>query len=201
MVQYWQVLNLDRRELLGQEPRGEIADILLSGVPDALVSHLRVEEAQRGRWAGNRIVVVSDRAVEYPEGMLTAQEQEEVEDMYLDEKGEGEYDEDDPAPTLYAFAEEWYTAVTAENGPGRAGKEWHLRNLSKKEYVRSDGVAGLGQAVVVSTCWTNEEEAGVRAGQWAGDRLEIREAGAEPEAGWADISAEVGRAMAVMSAE
>ncbi|KAF8632085.1 hypothetical protein AX15_002061 [Amanita polypyramis BW_CC] len=265
MVQYWQVINLDKREALGQEPSGELADIVLSSTPDALffqLVHISAAargasdrndntasvnanpnanaNARRGSWAGDRIVVISDYALTYPEGMLTQKERDEVEDMYLDE--EDEYDDEDPAPTLYAYAEEWYPIVPAEFvreegtlfGPKTtvagdesadrgAGAVWHLRNLTKKEYVRSDAVAsacpekvrerfgkvvapGLGHALVVCGCWTSEVEVfgkeEIGQGTWAGGQIEIRLAGEVQEEvlvdGWKDVSEQVVRKLAAV---
>ena len=204
MVQYWQVLNLDKRQTLGQESWGEMKDIMMSGTPEALVEQLRAGKS--GSWARDRIVIVSDYALTYPEGMLTPRERDEVEDMYLE--GEGEYDDDDPAPTLYGFAEEWYKAVPVTFGEAGAGVEY-LLNASKKEYVRSDAVAGvvpadvkargasgLGHAAMVWASWTSEaEDLGgqvVGAGSWAGDRLEIA---ANVERGWTDISERVANSL------
>lgn len=201
MVQYWQVLNLDKRQTLGQESWGEMKDIMMSGTPEALVDQLRAGKS--GSWARDRIVIVSDYALTYPEGMLTPGERDEVEDMYL-EGEEGEYDDDDPAPTLYAFAEEWYKAVPVAFGEAGAGVEY-LRNATKKEYVRSDAVAkvvpadvkargagGLGHAVIVLASWTSEAEyvgsEAVGTGSWAGDRFEI---GGDVGHGWTDISERV----------
>ena len=311
MVQYWQVLNLDKRETLGQDAWGEMHDIVIGGAPDVLVYQLAaggaadaLRKATRdsasdfipndanttttdtasaiqtvspsvgssvtlGSWSGDRIVIISDYALTYPQGMLSPSEMDEIEDMYLDsEDGDGEYDEDDPAPTLYAFAEEWYSAVpmqlpavvgaraaqampqqiveghekdhqtTGQNdkqgdvkgemkdakgaqrdhqhggggGGGVVGGSYHLRNLTKKEYVRSDAIGavfperiaavasavghrqsqskqpapGLGHALVVLGCWTSEVEryAGreVGEGQWAGDKIEVRLASEASEA-------------------
>lgn len=207
MIQYWQVLNLDKRETLGQEPWGELGDIMSSGTPESLVSQLAES------WAGNRIVIVSDYAFSYPEGLLTPRELDEVEDMYLDDK-DLEYDDEDPAPTLYAFAEEWYKAVPVKI-PASGGSEGvrYLRNLNKKEYVRSDVVAGecpggikekgvesgLGHVVVMMACLTDEEEEiggeKVGNGSWAGDRLEITVGEDGGERGWRDVSERVSESL------
>ena len=223
MVQYWQILNLDKREALGQEPWGELRDIMLSSMPDALFFQLVRAGANdphpvadaNAKWAGDRIVVISDYALTYPEGMLTQTERDEVEDMYLDSE-EGDYEDEDPAPTLYGFAEEWYSAIPLGyvRGEEGAGRVWHLRNLTKKEYVRSDAVAavcpekakerfapGLGHALVVCGCWTDEVEVFAKEemgqGSWAGCRVEIRPAGDEPD-GWKDVSEQVGRKLAAV---
>jgi hypothetical protein len=204
MVQYWQVLNLDKRQTLGQESWGEMKDIMMSGTPEALVDQLRA--SKNGSWARDRIVIISDYALSYPEGMLTPGERDEVEDMYLEGEGEGEYDDDDPAPTLYAFAEEWYKAVPVAFGEAGTGVEY-LRNATKKEYVRSDAVAavvpagvkaqgagGLGHAAIVWASWTSDVEhvgsEAVGGGSWAGDRLEIA---GDVGRGWTDISERVAK--------
>lgn len=205
MVQYWQVLNLDKRQTLGQESWGEMRDIMMSGTPEALASQLRA--AKSGSWAGDRIVIISDYALTYPEGMLTPRERDEVEDMYLD--GEGDYDDDDPAPTLYAFAEEWYAGVPVAFGEAGTGAEY-LLNATKKEYVRSaalaevvpagvkaQGAGGLGHVAVVWACWTDDAEdvggEAVGAGPWAGDRLEIAK---DVNREWTDISDRVAQRLA-----
>ncbi|KAF8344569.1 hypothetical protein F5887DRAFT_970580 [Amanita rubescens] len=201
-IQYWKALNLDKRETLGKEPWGEFSDIMLSGTPESLVSQLL------GDWSGNRIVICSDYAFSFPDGLLTPREMDEVEDMYL-EDGEMEYDDDDPAPTLYAFAEESYKVVVVpvKIPPTTSeGVKYYLRNLDKKQYVRSDVVAkecpeevkekggesGLGHVVVIMACLTDEEEEiggeKVGNGSWAGDRLEITE---ESSVGWRDVSEQV----------
>jgi len=265
VTQYWQVLNLDRRETLGQDSWGEMHDILQSTAPDGLIYQLIATEDRGskslddisvvagvkrnsldnpsnpnnipsnppsnlpfinppndatapGSWSTDRIVTISDYALSYPDGMLTLSEMDEIEDMYLDDSEDDEYEEGDPAPTLYSFAEEWYGAVpikflacgdVALVGPSGGGKEseeqgrdpkekkgqeeqgkqeqeqeqpiLHLRNLTKKQYVRSDAITricperiisqagevatnlkpiapGLGHALVVLTCWTSEVE-------------------------------------------
>ncbi|KAF8334398.1 hypothetical protein F5887DRAFT_991566 [Amanita rubescens] len=204
-IQYWKALNLDKRETLGKEPWGEFSDIMLSGTPESLVSQLL------GDWSGNRIVICSDYAFSFPDGLLTPREMDEVEDMYL-EDGEMEYDDDDPAPTLYAFAEESYKVVVVpvKIPTTSKGVKYYLRNLDKKQYVRSDvvvkecpdgvkekgGESGLGHVVVIMACLTDEEEEiggeKVGNGSWAGDRLEITEAESRSESGgWRDVSEQV----------
>ena len=179
---------------------------MLSGTPESLVSQLSDSES----WAGNRIVICSDYALSFPDGLLTPSEMDEVEDMYLEDRDlEMEYDDDDPAPTLYAFAQEWYKAVSVKIPNPTSGSEGvrYLRNLDKKQYVRSDAVAGecpgevkekgaesgLGHVVVIMACLTDEEEeiGGEKFGDgsWAGDRLEIT--GSSGERGWRDVSEQV----------
>jgi hypothetical protein len=206
-IQYWKALNLDKRETLGKESWGEFGDIMLSGTPESLVSQLLSDSAQS--WSGNRIVICSDYAFSFPDGLLTPREMDEVEDMYLEDR-EMEYDDDDPAPTLYAFAEERYEVVVPVKMPTTTseGVKYYLRNLDKKQYVRSDAVAkecpagvkekggesGLGHVVVIMACLTDEEEEiggeKVGNGSWAGDRLEIREE-ISRESGWRDVSEQV----------
>ncbi|KAF8636835.1 hypothetical protein AX17_003227 [Amanita inopinata Kibby_2008] len=229
MVQYWQLINLDRRETLGQW--GELSDIMSSPIPDAAFLYLAAD-TRRGSWAGGRIVCIGDYAITYPKGMLTHRELEEIEDMYLDEDNSEEgYEDDDPAPTLYAFAEEWYSdqpmsladphSLDGESEyPER--KVWHLRNLNRREYVRSDALGlmcperasanskvapGLCHALLACVCWSTEKERfGSRKdgevemgqGKWAGDRIEICLANAvnDEEEGWKDISPQVSRQLA-----
>ncbi|KAM6496566.1 hypothetical protein JOM56_007039 [Amanita muscaria] len=268
VTQYWQVLNLDRRETLGQDPWGEMHDILQSAAPDGLIYQLiatddrgskplddislvtgtklnsldnptdpnnppsnlsfidpRNDATGPGGWSTDRIVTISDYALTYPDGLLTKSEMDEIEDMYLDDSEDEEYEEGDPAPTLYSFAEEWYGAVPvkflarADVGPsagseeqGRDPKEdkgqgqeqpvLHLRNLAKKQYVRSDVITricperitsqagevdlkpvapGLGHALVVLTCWTSEVE--IRVVKKGSDKKDKEE--------WKDVSEEV----------
>ncbi len=95
---------------------------------------------------------------------------------------------------------------------------WILCNLSKREYVRADAIAGikdeveakqstpffrrrisLGQALLSRICWSSDRSTNLlyrgdlHAGPWAGDRFEVttmdRMQGAESQ--WKDISEEV----------
>lgn len=298
VTQYWQVLNLDRRETLGQDSWGEMHDILQSAAPDGLIYQLiatddrsskplddislvtgtklnsldnptdpnnnppsnlsfidpRNDATGPGGWSTDRIIIISDYALTYPDGLLTKSEMDEIEDMYLDDSEDEEYEEGDPAPTLYSFAEEWYGVVPVKflaRGDVAGGKEseeqgrgpkedkgreeqeqeqpiLHLRNLAKKQYVRSDVITricperitsqvadlkpvapGLGHALVVLTCWTSEveifgeevDEVEVGKGTWAGDRIEIRvvKKGSDKEKEeWKDVSEEVASVLDVV---
>ncbi|PFH50989.1 hypothetical protein AMATHDRAFT_59854 [Amanita thiersii Skay4041] len=202
MLQYWQLLNLDKRETLGQ--CGDFPEFLASpSTPDAILPLFASNMLSHpSSWAGDRVICISDYAITYPKGLLTDKELDEIEDMYLDEDNGDEYAGDDPAPTLFSFAEEWYFLRQSHlSGPsgsqnqfrkGGIGKDakkaWYLRNLTKKEYVRSDllgdcpqlpwqtdsdpsqsnseerstnsnnAIRGLCQALLLCTSWSSELE-------------------------------------------
>ncbi|KAF2967267.1 hypothetical protein GQX73_g6324 [Xylaria multiplex] len=95
---------------------------------------------------------------------------------------------------------------------------WILRNLTTKEFVRSEAIAvkpeyvwgphihriGFGEVLVIRTCWSGsrtaaplDSETGSPLGVWAGHRFDIttlaKHASETDSSGWSDVSGEVRR--------
>lgn len=89
MGQYWQVINLDKRQTQGHW--GKLGECLFDDSPNTLVPFLKqaIDTAPNATnsseipfektWAGDRIVCLGDYHEDLPAGVLIASEQEELE--------------------------------------------------------------------------------------------------------------------------
>ena len=149
MGQYWQVINLDKKQTFGFW--GKLGEFLFDGTPTGVALYLvPVDSNSDGTdnfygvkagnvWAGDRIICIGDysRAEDSPEGMLTTREFDE-----LTELGEGE-GEDFVPMNLCSFAASYFNKVPYLDCyvPPQTGQV--LRNLSKRVYVRDDALEPL----------------------------------------------------------
>ena len=225
MGQYWQVVNLDKRETPSVGHWGKLGECLFDSSPDVLVPLLKqpFDEDPHATnsdsalppeqsWAGDRIICLGDYHEDLPDGILSISEQEE-----LDRADEGE------KMTLYAFAREHYQSVDGISAFNRAqlsGGHWILRNLSKYEYVREEAVKvasmegtadifsseiGFGQVLLSRICWSTDDSCAmcydkdIHRGVWAGDRFDITTINqvVVKDSGkqWTDVSDEVEKEM------
>lgn len=97
-----------------------------------------------------------------------------------------------------------------------SAQSWILRNLTTKEYVRSEAIAikpehirgpfidgiGFGEVVLSRICWSRDDHTGmayqgkIRQGVWAGHKFDITTIGRHQkdqpgESEWKDVSVEV----------
>jgi hypothetical protein len=214
MGQYWQLINLDKRQTFGHW--GKLLEFIHSSEPSTVVPYLTipitalpasVENSHLiGSWAGDRIICVGDYVDSYlPDGMLTEDE--------INEAGE---------KNVYEVARE-YTEVTSFDLPRLPDafghdRVWVLRNLSKREFVRNNalgdkttnilgpagGDPGLGDALLSRICWSSDPSGSkdlcddITYGVWAGDRFDIQPIDTvENEDDWKDVSEEVAEDVAV----
>ncbi|KAI1383388.1 uncharacterized protein F4822DRAFT_434509 [Hypoxylon trugodes] len=86
---------------------------------------------------------------------------------------------------------------------------WILRNLTKREFVRSEAIAlkpeyvrgpvielvGFGEALLSRICWSSNPDVAIDRGPWAGHRFDIitlsRHAATTRKEDWIDVSEEV----------
>jgi hypothetical protein len=221
MGQYWQVINLDKRQTRGHW--GKLGECLLDGSPNTLVPLLKQDATDHSRssaippektWAADRIICLGDYHEDLPAGMLTTSEQEELENTGDEEDG----------MELYSFADDQYQYVDGIDGCNRLeqnGQNLVLRNLSKHEYVREEaikvnsfdrggnsypiGEIGLGQVVLSRICWSTDDSCAMRyeedihRGVWAGNRFDITTIDqfklVDGEQEWKDVSDEVAKEM------
>jgi hypothetical protein len=193
MGQYWKLINLDKHQTFGHW--GKLGEFIPSSRPSQLVPYLTIPLSELpdtvenvhlvGSWAGDRIICVGDYLYhrDRPLGLFT---EDEIRDAGVN--------------SMYKMAEE-YATVTPVQLPPLADvfghdRVWVLRNLSKREYVRIDGVGtaldkifgpvvargypGLGPAVLSRICWSSDSSGskhlcrGITRGVWAGDRFDIQ---------------------------
>ncbi|KAL1633269.1 hypothetical protein SLS58_011158 [Diplodia intermedia] len=215
-------------------------NIGLGRIRDYIMSHL-------GTWADERIVCVGNGVpdADYPPAMYTDDERaryrEQLDEMNLWEFHEyeefihvGRVDVPDTfyrqlkrpdtasdLPQLGSYA----SCVLAEARPDLRSfypvdQPWILRNLTTKEYVRSEAIAlkpehihgphidhiGFGEVVMSRICWTADgaeigmEPGNIRRGVWAGHRFDIttlaRHNKETKKDDWRDISKEVAEELA-----
>lgn len=153
MGQYWQVINLDKRQTLGDWYK--LGECLFDTTPDVLVGLLEqpiASEASLDRhshssslvekfWIGDRIICLGDYHEDLPIGLLSQSEQAELDKAELDEAELNEAGDSDGGNgmNLFLFAENKYYKpeyryhdhILTKNSQLRV-----LRNLSKHEYVR-----------------------------------------------------------------
>ncbi|OJD29702.1 f-box domain containing protein [Diplodia corticola] len=215
-------------------------NIGLGRIRDYIMSHL-------GTWAGERIVCVGEgvHVGDYPPAMYTDDERvrnrEQLDEMTLWEFQECEgfnqvvrvrvpdtfyrqLKHPDTASSLRQLGS-YASCVLAEARPDLRSfypddQPWILRNLTTKEYVRSEAIAlepehihgphidyiGFGEVLVSRICWTADgttigmESKNIRRGVWAGHRFDIttlaRHNKETKKGDWRDISKEVAEELA-----
>ena len=202
MGQYWQLINLDKRQTFGIW--GKFEQYLFDSDPDRIVPYLILpslsevclDSSSQERflqaikavsWAGDRIIYIGDGIeAPYPLGMLSDIEEKETEEKTPYGNQE-----------LWEVAEKYtspkdvkpYLKVIDYNIP----TSWVLRNLSKHTYVCDEAVAlhsdfingtwikyfGFGQIVLSFINWSADDSrasvcsADVTKGVWAGDRFDM----------------------------
>lgn len=166
MGQYWQFVNIDKRQSLGFWGKLSVYDNKF-GFERA--RHWQFLSFLKTDWAGDRITCIGDYVDmgDYPIGMLTQDELDEMVELEV---------------TLYRMARtELYDTVNSPREHSRQpfSSPDVLRNLSKREYVRSD-VVDLGDVGMSRLCWTSDSQSRAKGaqydfcrGNWAGDRLDI----------------------------
>ncbi|KAK0184332.1 hypothetical protein F5146DRAFT_988094 [Armillaria mellea] len=166
MGQYWTIVNIDRREHLGNwgklgeffEARGSLDIIFL--LADS--------------WAGCRIMCLGDYMIDCPPNVLTSEEFAEIEK--LPETGGGK--------TLYVLATEQYKHVSHRLGWCDL-RGMVLRNRTKRVYVRRDEVreglasrgGDIGNVLLTNISWSDVPSCAMgldlSRGAWAGDRVDV----------------------------
>ncbi|PPQ75376.1 hypothetical protein CVT26_015509 [Gymnopilus dilepis] len=143
-----------------------------------------------GSWAGDRIICLGDYAETWPEGKL--------DDSNLSEETPGEFTESATEIRTRDFSYDW---KLKEAYP--SDRVWVLRNLTKKVYVRSNGVPtineddseltydehkgfagkpGLSHILFSRISWSDDfsismaydKDEDIARGAWAADRLDVR---------------------------
>ena len=211
MGQYWQVINLDKRQTQGHW--GKLGECLFDGLPSTLIPLLRRDVTNSSAippektWAADRIICLGDYHKDLPAGLLTTSEQEELKKAGDEEDG----------MQLYSFAYDQYQYTSGYDRFEPNDQNLVLRNLSKHEYVREEainvdsfvkwgdptGEIGLGQVVLSRICWSTDNsramryEGDIHRGVWAGDRFDIITIDqfklVDGEKEWKDVSDEVAK--------
>ncbi|KAK0441231.1 uncharacterized protein EV420DRAFT_1580416 [Desarmillaria tabescens] len=161
MGQYWNIINIDRREHLGHWATESLRIIILLA----------------DTWKGCRIICAGDYMTDSPPNVLTSEELAEIESLPEDiETGRGR--------TLYTLATEHYKHRTHWNRSFDLGGTV-LRNRTKRVYVRRDAVVeelaeyggDIGSVLLANISWSNDSSCAMRVdlsrGAWAGDRLDV----------------------------
>ncbi|KAF1959329.1 hypothetical protein CC80DRAFT_440765 [Byssothecium circinans] len=196
-----------------------------------------------GPWAGKKIVCVREdvEARDYPPGLFT-KDQEEILRQSKDEDGHPmsllhysmeEYAEWVKFPSPYSIfgqlldTEEYHRMARSDRSQLSdivwqdtsrfypSDQPWILRNLSTKEFVRSEAIApkpeyihgpnidflGFGEVVLSRTCWSTSSSINMRydgdihRGIWAGHSFDITTLGRHRQDSkaddWKDVSGEV----------
>ncbi|KIM36817.1 hypothetical protein M413DRAFT_448940 [Hebeloma cylindrosporum] len=230
MGQYWVFVNIDKRQTSGF--LGKLGEFFSTTTSHSLMYllaipavPLRLESTSAnpsttrefaGAWAGDRIVCFGDYARSWPDGIDgdSLQTVTTSDEDYEDSEGESE------SPQLlfmascreYTYVDrgyKWELSYPHDHN-------WALRNITRKLYVRSDGIPtiddkknltyyiqyglrgfpGLGQVLLTNILWSDDDSTSMPfsdvQGSWAGDRLDIRlmddVAEELQEEGWKDIS-------------
>ncbi|KAF8650983.1 hypothetical protein AX16_004998 [Volvariella volvacea WC 439] len=186
MGQYWQIINIDKRQTTGFIGKlGEFFFASQGRVIIRLINPQKWPEAS-GAWAGDRIMCIGDYAYDVPNKYLTDAEQAELAENKSD---------------LYGFASEQYVKVHSQFMFSWAlpeGEEWVMRNLTKKQYVREsklrelEGDVGFDQVLYLWTLCSSDPSISMASeldveGIWTGDRIDI-DTIESVEEGWEDLS-------------
>jgi len=150
-----------------------------------------------GAWAGDRIICLGDYADSWPDGVVGDG------DFSQAASGVASESEDATDRSPQAFTESCRTVRTVNYGYEKdvsypTDRVWALRNISKKLYVRSDGVPtinggnnftyedhdglegfpNLGHVLLANILWSSDNSTPMDfsdvQGAWAGDRVDIR---------------------------
>lgn len=230
MGQYWRFVNIDKQEksahlgklgefFFANEPGQLIYLLAIPPVPlrSAPSDPSDLKEVP-GRWAGDRIICLGNYAHSWPEGVVTAADfrqksTADVEwtsnDETSDEESSSDTDEASQDPTkrpsasflrvCHSIRSTYFDQETRAAYP--QDQVWVLRNITKKLYVRSDGIPtknpdyaltyeghrglesypGLGNVLLANIGWSDDGSTSMRCdgynltgGSWAGDRIDVR---------------------------
>ncbi len=215
MGQYWQLINLDKRQTFGN--RGKLGEYLFTGWPKSIVPYLvlpalsevrnsdddgarlRILQAIKAvSWAGDRIICIGDYTKKLPPDMLS--------------------DIEETQENIWEVAESGYTSPEdieqyREFIDYKIPTSWVLRNLSEHTYVRAEAVAldpdfidgpwikyfGFGHIVLSYIHWSADASrssscsADIVNGDWAGNRFDIVSIDTLRTSGeqWEDVSEEI----------
>ena len=183
MGQYWAIVNADSKQTTGWIGKlGEffhdgtsLLALLALAIPPLPECHFPV----CGTWAGDRIICFGDNGDDFPEGFLL----------------------DSDKKTFPSSFTKSCTEVTLPQYSPSSKDVWVLRNLSKREYVRSNGIPdhdadgvlaykqdigldgnpGLSRVLLSRICWSSDPSCSMHEGPlqlhrgpWAGDRFDVR---------------------------
>ncbi|KAK0501927.1 hypothetical protein EDD18DRAFT_1138608 [Armillaria luteobubalina] len=139
MGQHWQIINIDKRENLGDW--GDLDEFFANPNRSAdLISLL----ADPSGWAGCRIMCIGNDMKKCPAGVLTSKELAEIEKLPNTRYGK----------TLYTLAAGYFRE--ARPWPHRNSSGTVLRNLTKGIYVRGDLWTGhLSNVLLANICWSD----------------------------------------------
>ncbi len=168
MGQHWQIINIDKRENLGNW--GNLDEFFTTPNHSGdLVSLL----ADPSGWAGCRIMCIGSGMKKCPPGVLTSKELAEIEKLPNTRYGK----------TLYTLAAGYFKE--ARPWPHRSVHGTVLRNLTKRIYVRGDVVmeelelwtGHVSNVLLANICWSDDSSCelavDVTRGAWAADRLDV----------------------------
>ena len=193
MGQYFQLINVDRREA---QNMGKLGEAIYNYAHLPILQLLLRQESQDdpviGAWAGHRIITAGDYMGECPSGMLTEAEQAEV-NRFAETTGRNS----DGA--FYYFARRTFKniPVSSLRSLEPMANDLVLRNLSLHVYVRvndfentlaekiddegldSDLKFTLNTLILINTSWSDDPSCSIGCsfeivpGPWAGDRFDV----------------------------
>ncbi|KAK0476351.1 hypothetical protein IW261DRAFT_419701 [Armillaria novae-zelandiae] len=160
MGQYWQLVNIDKRERLGH--MGKLGEAFWCDFTDVMA-------LLAGSWAGCRIMCIGDSAEGCPPNVLTSEEITEIN-----------------RSTFYRFTCR-YKEIRSTGWVDLRRKV--LRNLTKHVYIRRDVVVkalkrdrngqpgDIGNIMLTNVCWSTDSDCtmmlDLTQGGWAGDRFDV----------------------------
>ncbi|KIM36819.1 hypothetical protein M413DRAFT_448943 [Hebeloma cylindrosporum] len=150
-----------------------------------------------GAWAGDRIICLGDYSRSWPDGVVSAAD-------FLEPIADEDWQDPTKCPSGY-FSSSCNAVRSVDFGHEKLAaypedEVWLLRNISKKLYVRSDGIPanntgyhltyeghrglqrypGLGSVLVANIGWSEDGSTAMpwcgcelTTGSWAGDRIDV----------------------------
>lgn len=207
MGQYFIIINLDKREILTNV--GKLAEGIANREGSLLIPYLFLSSDPQpppqngnvgnGSWAGDRIICPGDYGTDVPDGILTAEEIEEISGGKKDKYGRN-------IVNLYHYASSHFKKLPSQPHFNAAHypSNMVLRNLTLHTYVRADAVSGraslLGSLILSRIPWSSDPPGAslshwpdIGSGPWAGHRFDIRtmddiESGGADGEEWKDVS-------------
>ncbi|SJL16492.1 uncharacterized protein ARMOST_20018 [Armillaria ostoyae] len=175
MGQYWHLVNINRREVLGH--LGKLGEAFCYSFRDVMA-------LLAGSWAGCCIMCIGDYARGCPSNVLTSEEVAEI-NPYM----------------FYGFTCRYREIIPAEYVDLRG---MVLRNLTKYVYVRQDVViqelnskkrpGDIGNILLTNICWSTNSDCTMMVdlsqGGWAGDRFDVMSLSSveDDEEEWEDVT-------------
>ncbi|PBK68030.1 hypothetical protein ARMSODRAFT_292383 [Armillaria solidipes] len=167
MGQSWRLVNIDRREHLGDW--GKLGEVFYDDFNEVMA-------LLAGSWAGCRIMCIGDYMRECPPNVLTSEEVFEIASYHTDD--------DDSTATLYDFT---YTYRELRYRGYIDLRGMVLRNLTRHVYVRQDVAVeelksseypgDIGNILLTNICWSADSSCAMMVdlsqGGWAGDRFDV----------------------------